>query len=37
VRAVAVEMHENRLEAARCLNLDHLKEPKKKALRGLAA
>jgi putative transposase len=37
VRALAVEMHENWLEATRYLNMDHLKEHKKKALRALAA
>jgi hypothetical protein len=33
VRALAVEMHENWLEATRYLNMDHLKEHKKEALR----
>ncbi len=37
VRALAVEMHENWLEATRYLNMDHLKEHKKDALRALAA
>jgi putative transposase len=37
VRALAVEMHENWLEATRYLNMDHLKEHKKEALRALAA
>jgi putative transposase len=37
VRALAVEMHENWLEATRYLNMDHLKEHKKQALRALAA
>src|SRR6516165_3102187 len=37
VRAPAVEMHENWLEATRYLNMDHLKEHKKEALRALAA
>jgi len=37
VRALAVEMHENWLEATRYLNMDHLKEHKKEALRDLAA
>ena len=37
VQALAVEMHENRLEATRYLNMDHLKEHKKEALRALAA
>jgi transposase-like protein len=37
VRALAVEMHENWLEATRELNMDHLKEHKKEALRALAA
>jgi putative transposase len=36
VRALAVEMHENWLEATRYLNMDHLKEHKKEALRALA-
>ena len=34
VRALTVEMHENRIEAVRYLNLEHLKEHKKKALRN---
>ena len=37
VRALAVEMHENWLEATRYLNMDHLREHKKEALRALAA
>jgi putative transposase len=37
VRALAVEMHENWLEAPRYLNMDHLKEHKKESLRALAA
>jgi putative transposase len=37
VRALAVETHENWLEATRYLNMDHLKEHKKQALRALAA
>ena len=37
VRALAVEMHENWLEATRYLNMEHLKEHKKEALRALAA
>jgi putative transposase len=37
VRALAVEMHENWLEATRYLNMEHLKEHKKQALRALAA
>jgi putative transposase len=37
MRALAVEMHENWLEAARYLNNDHLKEHKKQAPRALAA
>jgi putative transposase len=37
VRALAVEMHENWLEATRYLNMDHLSEHKKEALRALAA
>ena len=36
VRALAVEMHENWLEATRYLNMDHLKEHKNEALRALA-
>jgi len=36
-RALAVERHENWLEATRYLNMDHLKEHKKEALRALAA
>jgi len=37
VRALAVEMHENWLEATRYLNMEHLKEYKKEQLRALAA
>ena len=37
VRALAVEMHENWLEATRYINMDHLKEHKKEALRAMAA
>jgi len=37
VRALAVETHENWLEAIRYLNMEHLKEHKKLALRALAA
>ena len=37
VRALTVEAHENWLEAIRYLNMDHLKEHKKEALRALAA
>jgi putative transposase len=37
VRALAVEMHENWLEATRYLNMGHLREHKKGALRALAA
>ena len=37
VRALALEMHENWLEATRYLNMDHLREYKKEALRALAA
>ena len=36
VRALAVEIHENWLEATRYLNMDHLKEHKKEALRRAA-
>jgi hypothetical protein len=36
VRALAVETHENWLEAIRYLNMDHLKEHKKAALRRAA-
>ena len=37
VRALAVEMHENWLEATRYLNMNHLREHKKEALRAMAA
>jgi len=37
VRALAVEMHENWLEATRYLNMNHLREHKKEALRAVAA
>ncbi|SDK65976.1 putative transposase [Mesorhizobium muleiense] len=37
VRALAVEIHENWLEATRYLNTDHLREHKKENLRALAA
>jgi len=37
VRALAVEIHENWLEATRYLNMDHLREHKKENLRALAA
>jgi putative transposase len=37
VRALAAEMHEGWLEATRYLNMVHLKEHKKEALRALAA
>jgi putative transposase len=37
VRALAVEIHENWLEATRYLNMDHLREHKKETLRALAA
>ncbi len=37
VRALAVEIHENWLAAIRTLNREHLGEPKKEALRALAA
>lgn len=36
VRALAVEMHENWLEAMRYLNMDHLREHKKQLLRQAA-
>src|SRR5436190_12139452 len=36
VRALAVEMHENRLEGPRYLSMDHLAEHKKEALRRAA-
>jgi putative transposase len=36
VRALAVEMHENWLEAMRYLNVDHLAEHKKQMLRRAA-
>ncbi|RWX58470.1 IS256 family transposase, partial [Mesorhizobium sp. M4B.F.Ca.ET.089.01.1.1] len=35
VRALAVEIHENWLEATRYLNMDHLREHKKESLRAL--
>ncbi len=37
VRALAVEIHDNWLEATRYLNMDHLREHKKESLRALAA
>jgi putative transposase len=37
VRALAVEAHENWLEAIRYLTMEHLREHKKQALRALAA
>ena len=37
VRALAIEIHEGWLEATRYLNMEHLKERKKEALRALAA
>jgi putative transposase len=37
VRALAVETHEHWLEAIRYLNMEHLREHKKEALRALAA
>ncbi|CDX27267.1 hypothetical protein MPL3356_600011 [Mesorhizobium plurifarium] len=37
VRALAVEIHETRLEATRYLNMEHLREHKKESLRTLAA
>jgi putative transposase len=37
VQALAVEIHENWLEATRYLNMDHLREHKKESLRALAA
>ena len=36
VRALAVEMHENWLEATRYLNMEHLREHKKEQLRQAA-
>ena len=36
VRALAVETHENWLEAIRYLNMDHLREHKKQMLRQAA-
>jgi len=36
-RALAIETHENWLEATRYLNMEHLRERKKEALRALAA
>jgi putative transposase len=35
VRALAVEMHENWLEATRYLNMEHLREHKKEAMRAI--
>ena len=37
VRALAVEMHENWIEATRYLNMEYLKEHKKEQLRRAAA
>ena len=37
VRALAVETHEGWLEATRYLNMEHLRERKKEALRAVAA
>ena len=37
LRALALEMHENWLEATRHLYMDHLKQHKKEALPALAA
>ena len=37
VRALAIEIHEAWLEATRYLNMEHLKERKKEALRAIAA
>jgi len=37
VRALAAETHEGWLEATRYLNMEHLKEGKKEALRAIAA
>ncbi|MER8868100.1 transposase, partial [Mesorhizobium sp. M0751] len=37
VRALAVEIHENWLEATRYLNMDHLREHKKESLRAALA
>jgi transposase-like protein len=37
VRALAVEMHENWIEAIRYLNMEYLKEHKKEQLRKAAA
>lgn len=37
LRALAVEIHENWLEATRYLNMEHLREHKKESLRALAA
>eukprot|EP01035_Chromulina_nebulosa_P013789 gene13789-biopygen11708 len=36
-RALATEIHEGWLEATRYLNMDHLREHKKEALRAIAA
>jgi putative transposase len=37
MRALAVEMHENRIEATRYLNREYLKEHKKEQMRRMAA
>jgi transposase-like protein len=37
VRALAAETYEGRLDATRYLNMEHLKERKKEALRAIAA
>ena len=36
IRALPVEMHENRMEATRCLNMEPFSEQKKEALRKIA-
>lgn len=36
-RALAVEIHEDWLEATRYLNMEHLRERKKEMLRAIAA
>jgi putative transposase len=37
IRALAVEMHENWIEATRYLNMEYLKEHKKEQMRRMAA
>jgi putative transposase len=37
IRALAIEMHENWIEATRYLNMEYLKEHKKEQMRRVAA